>query len=143
MKAPLMSKVKVTLYFIEWNHYTLSNFEIRHDVIVYLRQVTVKCMCTIWNLGKTCCYQLHVTSHPIWKLDRLYLNFFPRIHKHYMQLTLKEPGPITSFFSNFLRFYNQKKAHVFLITTGEFYSWKMYRLEDMKMWLLTSKCNHN
>ena len=133
MKAPLMSKVKVTLYFIEWNHYTLSNFEIRHDVIVYLRQVTVKCMCTIWNLGKTCCYQLHVTSHPIWKLDRLYLNFFPRIHKHYMQLTLKEPGPITSFFSNFLRFRIRRKLMFFSLPLVNFTAEKctIWRINKM------------
>ncbi len=35
------------------------------------------------------------------------------------------------FFSNFRRFWYQKKAHIFLITSGEFYSWKMYRLEDI------------
>ena len=43
-------------------------------------------------------------------------------------IALKEPGPIASgFFSNF----HQNKAHIFLNTTGEFYSWKMYRLEDI------------
>ncbi len=39
---------------------------------------------------------------------------------------LKEPGPIASdfFFSNFQRFWYQKKACIFLITPIEFYSWK-------------------
>ncbi len=32
--------------------YILSNFEIRCDVIVYLRQVTIKRMCSIWNHSK-------------------------------------------------------------------------------------------
>ncbi len=45
---------------------------------------------------------------------------------------LKVPGPIASDFSQtFLRFWYQKKPHIFLITLGEFYSWKMYRLEDI------------
>ncbi len=35
------------------------------------------------------------------------------------------------FFSNFRRFWYQKKAHIFLITPGEFHSWKMYHLEDI------------
>ncbi len=36
---------------------------------------------------------------------------------------LKVPGPIASdFFSNFRRFWYQKKTHIFLITHGEFYS---------------------
>ncbi len=35
------------------------------------------------------------------------------------------------FFSNFQRFWYQKKACIFLITPGEFYSWKMYCLEDI------------
>ncbi len=41
------------------------------------------------------------------------------------------------FCSDFRGFRYPKKAHIFLITLGEFYSWKMYRLEDhMKMWLV-------
>ncbi len=46
------------------------------------------------------------------------------------------------FFSNFWRFCYQKKAHIFLITLGEFYSWKMYHLEDTNE-NVTSYGNHN
>ncbi len=46
------------------------------------------------------------------------------------------------FFSNFQRFWYQKKIHIFLITPGEFYSWKMYRLEDINE-NVTSYGNHN
>ena len=34
-------------------HNTLSNFEVRHDVIAYLRRVTVKCASSVWNWGET------------------------------------------------------------------------------------------
>ncbi len=33
--------------------YISSNFKIRPDVIAYLRRVTIKRMCNIWNHGKT------------------------------------------------------------------------------------------
>ncbi len=46
------------------------------------------------------------------------------------------------FFSHFWRFWYQKKAHIFLISPGEFYSWKMYRLEDINE-NVTSYGNHN
>ncbi len=46
------------------------------------------------------------------------------------------------FFSNFRRFWYQKKACIFLITPGEFYGWKMYRLEDINE-NVTSYGNHN
>ncbi len=41
-------------------------------------------------------------------------------------ILLKESGPIASdfFFQNFPRFWYQKKAHIFLSTPGEFWSWK-------------------
>ncbi len=56
---------------------------------------------------------------------------------------LKVPGPIASiFFSNFRRFWYQKKAHIFLITPVKFYSWKMYRLKDINE-NVTSYGNHN
>ena len=49
-----------------------------------------------------------------------------------MNTKLKVPGPIAAdFFSNLQRFWYQKKAHIFLITPCEFYSWKMYHLEDI------------
>ena len=51
------------------------------------------------------------------------------------------PGPIASEFSNFRKFWYQKKAHMFLITPGEFYSWKMYRLEGINE-NVTSYGNH-
>ena len=35
------------------------------------------------------------------------------------------------FFSNFLRFWYYKKTHIFLITRVKFYSWNMFRLEDI------------
>ncbi len=66
--------------------------------------------------------------------------FFWQIAINYQ---LKEPDPIASdFFSNFQRFWYQKKAHIFLITPGESYSWKMYRLEDINE-NVTSYGNHN
>ena len=56
---------------------------------------------------------------------------------------LKEPGPIASeFCSNFLRFWYQKKAHIFLIAPVEFYGWKIYGLEDINE-NVTSYGNHN
>ena len=45
-------------------------------------------------------------------------------------------------FSNYLRFWYQKKTHFFLITCGEFYSWKMYHLEDIINENVTSYGNH-
>ena len=38
---------------------------------------------------------------------------------------------LENFFPNFVRFWYQKKAYIFLITPGEYYSWKMYRFEDI------------
>ncbi len=58
-------------------------------------------------------------------------------------VSLKEPGPIASdFFSSFVRFWYQKKAHIILITPVEFCGWKMYRLEDINE-NVTSYGNHN
>ncbi len=54
---------------------------------------------------------------------------------------LKEPGPITLEFSQTFKEY-QKKACIFLITPGEFYSWKVYRLENINE-NVTSYGNHN
>ncbi len=58
------------------------------------------------------------------------------------EIYLKVPGPIASNFSQTSGDFDQKKAHIFLITPGEFYSWKMYRLEDMYE-NVTSYGNHN
>ncbi len=56
---------------------------------------------------------------------------------------LKEPGPIApNFFSNLRSFWYQMKAHIFLIIPGKFYSWKIYRLEDINE-NVTSYGNHN
>ncbi len=46
------------------------------------------------------------------------------------------------FLSSFLRFWYKKKAHIFIINTGEISSWKMYRLEDINE-DVTSYDNHN
>ncbi len=46
------------------------------------------------------------------------------------------------FFSNFQRFWYQKKGHIFLITLGKCYSWKMYCLEDINE-NVTSYGNYN
>ena len=46
--------------------YTLSNFEIRRDVIAYLRWVTIKCVRSIWNLGKAHVLGLHTVKHTIY-----------------------------------------------------------------------------
>ena len=46
------------------------------------------------------------------------------------------------FFSNFQRFWYQKKACIFLITPGDFYSWKMNRFKDINE-NVTSNGNHN
>ena len=35
------------------------------------------------------------------------------------------------FFSNFLRFWYHKKAHIILISHGKFHSWKAFRSEDI------------
>ena len=44
----------------------------------------------------------------------------------------KEPGPIAGDLKkNFQRFWYWKKACIFLTTTGEFYSLKVYCLEDV------------
>ena len=62
---------------------------------------------------------------------------------HVRNKVIEELGLIASdFFSNFLRFCYQKKAHIFLITPVEFYSWKMCRLEDINE-NVTSYGNHN
>ncbi len=61
----------------------------------------------------------------------------------YVSMTLKGArSDCFRFFSNFWRFWYQKKVHIFLITVGEFYSRKMYRLEDINE-NLTSYGNHN
>ncbi len=44
----LFFRISITLY----NNYTLSNLDIRRDVIAYLRRVTIKLACSIWNRGK-------------------------------------------------------------------------------------------
>ncbi len=63
--------------------------------------------------------------------------------KEVTRFLLKVPGPIAlDFFSNFQRFWYQKKAHIFLITPGEFYSCKMYCLEVINE-NVTSYGNHN
>ena len=49
----------------------------------------------------------------------------------YEGLSIKERSPIFNFFSNFWRFCYCKKAHIFLITYVKFYSWKVFRLEDL------------
>ena len=36
-----------------------------------------------------------------------------------------------NFFSNFWRFWNHKKAHIFLITHGKFQSWKVFYFKDI------------
>ncbi len=46
------------------------------------------------------------------------------------------------FFSNFWGFWYQKKACIFLITSGELYGWKMCCLEDINE-NVTSYGNHN
>ncbi len=47
---------------------------------------------------------------------------------------LKNSGPIASdFFSNFQIFQYQTKAHIFIITPGEFNSRKVYRMEDINL----------
>ena len=49
-------------------------------------------------------------------------NIFPKFKERYVASNLKEPGQIASdFFKNFVRFWYQKKVHIFLITSGEFY----------------------
>ena len=54
----------------------------------------------------------------------------------WLQITLwiwlKEPSPIfLTFLKNFWRFWYHEKAHIFLITHGKFYSWKVFSLEDI------------
>ncbi len=54
----------------------------------------------------------------------------------------KVPGPIASDFSQTFRDFGiRRKIVFFVITRGEFYSWKMYRLEDNEN--VTSYGNHN
>ena len=50
-------------------------------------------------------------------------------------------GLFASDFFTFLRFWYQKKACISLITPGEFYGGKMYRLEDINE-NMTSYGNH-
>ena len=47
-----------------------------------------------------------------------------------------------NFFSNFWRFCYHKKAHIFLITHGKFYSWKVFHLEDINE-NMSGYGNHN
>ncbi len=51
------------------------------------------------------------------------------------------PSDHYNFLSNFRRFWYQMKDHIFLIIPGEFYSWKMYHLEDINE-NMTSYGNH-
>ena len=48
---------------------------------------------------------------------------------------LKKPSPIFSiFFFNIYKFWQillSQESHIFLITHGKFYSWKVFRLEDI------------
>ncbi len=58
-------------------HYTRSNFEIRCDVISYLRRVTIKCVCIIMESWvNTSILELLAVKHAlalILKLDRVYI----------------------------------------------------------------------
>ena len=47
-------------------------------------------------------------------------------------VTFKEARAYFSeFFSNFPKFWYQKKVHIFLITHANFYSWSMLHLKDI------------
>ncbi len=54
---------------------------------------------------------------------------------------LKEPGPIISDFSQTFRDFGRKLLF-FSLPPGEFYGWKMYRLDDINE-NVTSYGNHN
>ncbi len=61
---------------------------------------------------------------------------------HHISLFKGAQSDCFRFFSNFRRFWYQKKAHIFLITPGEFHSFKMYRLKNINE-NVTSYGNHN
>ncbi len=65
-EASMISKLKVSLLWTSIEIFTLSNFEIRRAVIAYLRRVTIKCVCSIWNRGKTCVLGLLAVKHAIY-----------------------------------------------------------------------------
>ncbi len=52
INAILKLRILGSIYFVAFSFYTLSNFKIRRDVIAYLRRVTIKRACSIWNRGK-------------------------------------------------------------------------------------------
>ena len=77
--------------------------------------------CTIWNVSKNS-----------------YQNFFPLFrqffHKKELNTPFTERSPvlfIQIMFSNFWRFCYHRKAHIFFITHGKFYRWKVFCLEDI------------
>ena len=57
-------------------------------------------------------------------------------------LMLKESGPIASDFFQLSEILVSEEISYFLISPGEFQSWKMYRLEDINE-NVTSYGNHN
>ena len=48
-----------------------------------------------------------------------------------MNFLIKIPIFFFIFFKNLGRFWYHKKAHIFLKTHVKFYSWKVFRLEDI------------
>ncbi len=93
------------------------------------------CGTKYWLWGLICCHWLIFlnTSQNDLLLQELWVH---------CSVIAKELPDRLRFFSNFQRFWYQKKAHIFLITPGEFYSWKIYRLEDIDE-NVTSYGNHN
>ena len=64
------------------------------------------------------------------------LGFYSNSNKLHLMMTngisyKKEPGPISDFFQPFWDFGIKRKLVFFFITHDKFYSWNMFRLEDI------------
>ncbi len=79
----LQKSVEIQYLGIPWSSLqrlkTLSNFEVRRNVIAYLRRVTIKRACCMWNRGKTHILGLLAVRHAIYRWWYHVLGPFPSL----------------------------------------------------------------
>ncbi len=108
------------------DHQQFNTFSLKKACII-TRTRALCCLTILLNL-----IGLHLLTRP----------FFRNNNSLGILTTSMKGARLLQIVSNFMRFWNQKKAHIFLIAPVEFYDWKMYHLEDINE-NMTSYGNHN